>query len=161
MEIIHKVKEKMPDIVLTTDIIVGFPGETEEDFEALCEFIKETEFDRLGAFPYSPEDGTRAALMERVDSDVAQHRAELIMGIQADVMEEFSTNMIGETLDVFFEDIDEKSGFGIGRCYADSPDIDWQVFFDNWHSFTPGTIIPVFIRDTAEGNLIGSAVTED
>ena len=83
------------------------------------------------------------------------------MRIQADVLDEFSNNMIGETLDVLFEDIDPKSGFGIGRCYADSPDIDLQVFFDNWHTLTPGTIIPVFIKDTAEGNLIGSAVTED
>jgi len=160
-ELFFKLRERIPGVVIRTSLIAGLPGEGEEEFEELCDFLRYAKIERAGVFPYSPEDGTRAAEMDRVDSDVAVHRAELIMEIQAQVMEEFSNNMIGETLDVIFEDIDEKSGFGIGRCYADSPDIDWQVFFDNWHSFTPGSIIPVFIRDSAEGNLVGSAVTED
>ncbi len=160
-DLLDKLRERIPGLVLRTSIITGLPGEGEEEFEELCDFLRYAKIERAGVFPFYPEDGTRAALMDHVDFDVAQHRAELIMEIQAGVMEEFSTNMIGETLDVLFEDIDPKSGFGIGRCYADSPDIDWQVFFDNWHSFTPGTIFPVFIRDTAEGNLIGSVVTED
>ena len=160
-ELFFKLRERIPGLVLRTSVIAGLPSEGEEEFEELCDFLRFAKIERAGAFPYYPEEGTRAALMDRVDFEVAQHRAELIMEIQAGVMEEFSNNMIGETLDVLFEDIDEKSGFGIGRCYADSPDIDWQVFFDNWHSFTPGTIIPVFIRDTAEGNLVGSAVTND
>ncbi|MBQ3010589.1 MAG: 30S ribosomal protein S12 methylthiotransferase RimO [Oscillospiraceae bacterium] len=160
-ELFFKLRERIPGVVLRTSIIAGLPGEGEEEFEELCDFLRYAKIERAGVFPYSPEDGTRAALMDRVDSDVAAHRAELLMRIQADVLDEFSNNMIGETLDVLFEDIDPKSGFGIGRCYADSPDIDLQVFFDNWHTLTPGTIIPVFIKDTAEGNLIGSAVTED
>ena len=160
-ELFFKLRDRIPGVVLRTSIIAGLPGEGEEEFEELCDFLRYAKIERAGVFPYSPEDGTRAALMERVDSDVAAHRAELIMQIQSNVLDEFSNNMIGETLDVLFEDVDEKSGFGIGRCYADSPDIDLQVFFDNWHSLQPGNIIPVFIRDTAEGNLIGSAVTED
>ena len=160
-ELFCKLRERIPGVVLRTSIIAGLPGEGEEEFEELCDFLRYAKIERAGVFPYSPEDGTRAALMDRVDSDVAAHRAELLMGIQADVLDEFANNMIGETLDVLFEDIDPKSGFGIGRCYADSPDIDLQVFFDNWHTLNPGTIIPVFIKDTAEGNLIGSAVTED
>ena len=160
-ELFFKLRERIPGVVLRTSIIAGLPGEGEEEFEELCDFLRYAKIERAGVFPYSPEDGTRAALMDRVDSDVAAHRAELLMGIQADVLDEFANNMIGETLDVLFEDIDPKSGFGIGRCYADSPDIDLQVFFDNWHTLTPGTIIPVFIKDTAEGNLVGSAVTED
>lgn len=159
-ELFCKLRERIPGVVLRTSVIAGLPGEGEEEFEELCDFLRYAKIERAGVFPYSPEDGTRAATMERVDSEVAAHRAELIMEIQGNVMEEFSNSLIGETLDVLFEDIDEKSGFGIGRCYADSPDIDWQVFFDNWHSLSPGSIIPVFIRDTAEGNLIGSAVTE-
>ena len=160
-ELFFKLRDRIPGLVLRTSVIAGLPGEGEEEFEELCDFLRYAKIERAGVFPYYPEEGTRAALMDRVDFEVAQHRAELIMEIQASVMEEFSSNMIGETLDVLFEDIDEKSGFGIGRCYADSPDIDLQVFFDNWHSLQPGNIIPVFIRDTAEGNLIGSAVTED
>ncbi len=160
-ELFFKLRDRIPGVVLRTSLIAGLPGEGEEEFEELCDFLRYAKIERAGVFPFYPEEGTRAALMEHVDFDVAQHRAELIMAIQANVMEEFSNNMIGETLDVLFEDIDPKSGFGIGRCYADSPDIDWQVFFDNWHSFTPGTILPVFIRDTDEGNLIGSVVTED
>ena len=160
-ELFFKLRDRIPGLVLRTSVIAGLPGEGEEEFEELCDFLRYAKIERAGVFPYYPEEGTRAALMDRVDFEVAQHRAELIMEIQASVMEEFSNNMIGETLDVLFEDIDEKSGFGIGRCYADSPDIDLQVFFDNWHSLQPGNIIPVFIRDTAEGNLIGSAVTED
>ena len=160
-ELFFKLRERIPGLVLRTSIIAGLPGEGEEEFEELCDFLRYAKIERAGVFPYSPEEGTRAALMERVDTEVAVRRADLIMQIQAHVLDEFSNNMIGETLDVLFEDIDEKSGFGIGRCYADSPDIDLQVFFDNWHSLQPGNIIPVFIRDTAEGNLIGSAVTED
>jgi len=160
-ELFFKLRERIPGVVLRTSIIAGLPGEGEEEFEELCDFLRYAKIERAGVFPYSPEDGTRAALMDRVDSDVAAHRADLLMRIQADVLDEFANNMIGETLDVLFEDIDPKSGFGIGRCYADSPDIDLQVFFDNWHTLTPGTIIPVFIKDTAEGNLVGSAVTED
>ena len=160
-ELFFKLRDRIPGVVLRTSIIAGLPGEGEEEFEELCDFLRYAKIERAGVFPYSPEDGTRAALMDRVDSDVAARRADLIMQIQANVLDEFSNNMIGETLDVLFEDIDPKSGFGIGRCYADSPDIDLQVFFDNWHSLTPGTIIPVFIKDTAEGNLVGSAVTEE
>lgn len=159
-ELFCKLRERIPGVVIRTSIIAGLPGEGEEEFEELCEFLRYAKIERAGVFPYSPEEGTRAATMERVDTDVAVHRAELIMEIQAQVMEEFSNSMIGETLDVLFEDIDNQSGFGIGRCYADSPDIDWQVFFDNWHGFEPGSIIPVFIKDTDEGNLIGSAVKE-
>ena len=160
-ELFFKLRDRIPGVVLRTSIIAGLPGEGEEEFEELCDFLRYAKIERAGVFPYSPEEGTRAALMDRVDHEVAVRRADLIMQIQANVLDEFSNNMIGETLDVLFEDIDPKSGFGIGRCYADSPDIDLQVFFDNWHSLTPGTIIPVFIKDTAEGNLVGSAVTED
>lgn len=159
-ELFMKLRERIPGVVLRTSIIAGLPGEGEEEFEELCDFLRYAKIERAGVFPYSPEDGTRAALMDRVDTDVAVHRAELIMEIQAQVMDGFANNMIGETLDVLFEEIDDKSGFGIGRCYADSPDIDFQVFFDNWHTLSPGTIIPVFIRDSHEGNLIGSAVTD-
>ncbi|MBP3653991.1 MAG: 30S ribosomal protein S12 methylthiotransferase RimO [Oscillospiraceae bacterium] len=160
-ELFFKLRERIPGVVLRTSLIAGLPGEGEEEFEELCDFLRYAKIERAGVFPYSPEDGTRAALMDRVDSDVAEHRAELIMEIQQQVLDEFSNNQIGETLDVLFEEIDDKSGFGIGRSYADSPGIDCQVFFDNWHSFVPGDIIPVFIKDTAEGNLIGSAVTEN
>ncbi len=157
-ELFCKLRDRIPGVVLRTSIIAGLPGEGEEEFDELCDFLRFAKIERAGVFAYSPEEGTRAANMDRVDSDVARHRADLMMQIQYGVMEEFSVGQIGETLDILFEDIDPKTGYGIGRSYADSPDIDWQVFFDNWEGAAPGQIIPVFIKDTDEGNLIGSAV---
>ena len=159
-ELFTKLRDRIPELVIRTSLIAGLPGEGEEEFEELCDFLRHFKIQRAGVFPYSPEDGTRAALMDHVDRDVAEHRAELIMEIQQQVMEQFANDLIGETLDVLFEEVDDVSGFGIGRCWADSPDIDMQVFFDNWHSLPMNTIIPVFIKDTAEGSLVGSAVTE-
>lgn len=158
--LITKLRERIPGVVLRTSLIAGLPGEGEEEFEELCDFLRQAKIERAGVFPYSPEDGTAAALMPRVDKEVAEHRAELIQEIQAQIMEEYSNNQIGETIDVLFEDIDPVSGFGIGRSQADSPDIDWQVFFDDWAGYHPGQIIPVFIKDTDDGDLIGSAVQE-
>lgn len=151
-----KLRQRIPGVVLRTSLITGLPGEGEEEFEELCDFLRRAKIERAGVFPYSPEDGTPAALMDRVDSDVARHRAELVMGIQARIMEDFSVSQIGETLDILCEAYDEDSGLCIGRSWADSPEIDWLVYFDSGKPELVGQIVPVFIRDTRDGDLIGT-----
>lgn len=160
-ELFTKLRERMPQLVLRTSLITGLPGEGEEEFEELCDFLRYFKIQRAGVFPYSPEDGTPAAKMPHVDSDVARHRADLIMGIQAQVMDEFSVSLIGETLDILCEAYDENSGLCVGRSYADSPDIDWLVYFDSGKPSMVGQIVPVFIRDTRDGDLIGTVTKEN
>lgn len=159
-ELFAKLRERMPDVVLRTSLITGLPGEGEDEFEELCEFLRYAKIQRAGVFPYSPEDGTPAAKMPHVDSDTAQRRAELVMEIQAQVMDDFSASLIGETLDVLCEGYDEESGFYAGRSYADSPEIDWLVYFDGAAPECIGQIVPVFIRDTQDGDLIGTLSAE-
>lgn len=151
-----KLRTRIPNLVLRTSLITGLPGEGEEEFEELCEFLQHAKIQRAGVFPYSPEDGTPAAKMPRVDSDVARHRADLVMQLQAKIMEDFSVSQIGETLDILCENYDEESGLCIGRSWADSPDIDWLVYFDSGKPDLVGQIVPVFIRDTRDGDLIGT-----
>lgn len=155
-ELFVKLRERIPNLVLRTTVITGLPGEGEEEFEELCEFLRYAKIQRAGVFPYSPEDGTPAAAMPRVDSEVARHRADLVMQLQTQIMEDFAVSQIGETLDVLCEDYDEESGLCIGRSWADSPDIDWLVYFDSGKPGLVGEIVPVFIRDTREGDLIGT-----
>lgn len=160
-ELFTKLRERMPDVVLRTSLITGLPGEGEDEFEELCEFLRYAKIQRAGVFPYSPEDGTPAAKMPHVDSDTAQRRAELVMDIQAQVMDDFSASLIGETLDVLCEGYNEESGFYVGRSYADSPEIDWLVYFDGAAPECIGQIVPVFIRDTQDGDLIGTLSAEN
>lgn len=160
-ELFAKLRDRMPDVVLRTSLITGLPGEGEDEFEELCEFLRYAKIQRAGVFPYSPEDGTPAAKMPHVDSDTAQRRAELVMEIQAQVMDDFSASLIGETLDVLCEGYNEESGFYVGRSYADSPEIDWLVYFDGAAPECIGQIVPVFIRDTQDGDLIGTLSAEN
>ena len=160
-ELFTKLRDRMPELVLRTSLITGLPGEGEEEFEELCDFLRYFKIQRAGVFPYSPEDGTPAAKMPRVNSDVARHRAELVMEIQSQVMEDFSVSLIGETLDVLCEGYDEESGLCVGRSYADSPDIDWLVYFDSGKPSLIGQIVPVFIRDTRGGDLIGTVAKKN
>lgn len=160
-ELFLKLRERIPHLVLRTSLITGLPGEGEDEFEELCEFLRGAKIERAGVFPYSPEDGTPAAAMPRVDSEVARHRADLVMQIQAQIMENFSVSQIGETLDVLCESYDETSGLCTGRSWADSPDIDWLVYFDSGDPDMVGEIVPVFIRDTRDGDLIGTFAGEN
>ena len=147
-------RERIPGLVLRTSLIAGLPGEGEEEFEELCEFLREAKIERAGVFPFSPEEGTPAATMEHVDFEVAQRRAELINELQAGIMDEYCERMIGQTLEVLCEGYDEELKMFYGRSYADSPDIDGQVFFDGYCS--EGEIVKVEITAADDGNLIGS-----
>ena len=150
-------RQRIPGLVLRTSIIAGLPGEGEAEFEELCEFLREAKIERAGVFPFSPEEGTRAAKMEHVDSETAQRRAELIMQLQSEIMEEFCRSQVGKTLRVLCEGYDEEQKMFFGRSYADSPDIDGLVFFDG--AGCEGNIVDVKITAiTDECFLIGKEV---
>lgn len=150
-------RQRIPGLVLRTSIIAGLPGEGEAEFEELCEFLREAKIERAGVFPFSPEEGTRAAKMEHVDFETAQRRAELIMQLQSEIMEEFCRSQVGKTLRVLCEGYDEEQKLFFGRSYADSPDIDGLVFFDG--AGCEGNIVDVKITAiTDECFLVGEEV---
>ncbi|MBR7074220.1 MAG: 30S ribosomal protein S12 methylthiotransferase RimO [Oscillospiraceae bacterium] len=146
-------RERVPGLVLRTSLIAGLPGEGEAEFEELCEFLREAHIERVGVFPFSPEEGTPAAQMEHVDFEEAQRRADLILELQAPIMEAFCQSFVGKTIDVLCEGFDEESQNYYGRCYADSPDIDGQVFYEGFGR--EGEIQRVVIDETEDGLLYG------
>lgn len=153
-ELFAKLRKRIPGVVLRTSLIAGLPGEGEAEFEELCEFLREAKIERAGVFPFSPEEGTPAAKMSHVDYEEAQRRADLIMDIQASVMDEFASGLIGKTLEVLCLDYDEGEKMWLGRSCYDSPDIDGLVFFEG--DGGEGKIVNVNITAVSEdGNLIG------
>ena len=151
--LLRTLRERIPGLVLRTSLIAGLPGEGEAEFEELCAFLREARIERAGVFPFSPEEGTPAALMEHPDPLTAQRRAELIMELQAGIMDAFCESQIGRTLKVLCLDRDADSGMLVGRSWADSPDIDGLVFFDG--SCEPGEMCEVLIDAAEDGMLYG------
>lgn len=148
-----KLRASIPGLVLRTSLIAGLPGEGEAEFEELCAFLKEARIERAGVFPFSPEEGTPAAAMEHVDYEEAQRRADLIMELQAPIMDDFYNSFLGKTIQVLCETRDDESGLLQGRSYADSPDIDGCVMF---RGKTPeGSFARVLITETEDGILYG------
>ena len=156
-KLFKELRERIPGVVLRTSLISGLPGEGEAEFEELCGFLREAKIERAGVFPFSPEEGTPAAKMPHVDAEEAQRRADLIMEIQAGVMDEFNASLIGKTLEVLCLDYDEEAQMWVGRSCYDSPDIDGLVFFDG--DGGEGNIVYVNITAVSDdGNLIGEEV---
>ena len=156
-ELFAELRRRIPGVVLRTSLISGLPGEGEAEFEELCEFLREAKIERAGVFPFSPEEGTPAAKMPHVDYDEAQRRADLIMEIQASVMDEFNASLIGKTLEVLCLDYDEDEKMWVGRSCYDSPDIDGLVFFEG--DGGEDKIVDVTITAVSDdGNLIGEEV---
>lgn len=155
-ELFDRLKERIPGLVLRTSLISGLPGEGEAEFEELCEFLKEARIQRVGVFPFSPEEGTPAAKMPHVDYEEAQRRADLIMELQAPIMDEFCESFIGKTIRVLCEYYDEEEQCFVGRSYADSPDIDGQVYFSGM--CREGEMADVLITGTEDGILFGEQV---
>ena len=119
----------IPGVVLRTSLIVGYPGESEQDFEVLCRFLKDAKIDRVGAFAYSAEEGTAAALLpQQVEESLKQSRLETVYTLQADIMEDYNRACIGKTMTVLNDGYDELCEVYAGRSFADSPDIDGRVF---------------------------------
>ena len=146
-------RERIPGLVLRTSLIAGLPGEGEAEFEELCEFLREARIERVGVFPFSPEEGTPAAKMPHVDAAEAQRRADIILELQAPIMDEFCAGFVGRTLRVLCEGVDDETGLNTGRSYADSPDIDGQVLFSG--SAAEGEMVNVLIQSAEDGILFG------
>ena len=151
-----KLRAAMPDIVLRTSLICGLPGETDEEFEELCEFLNKQRIQRAGVFQYSPEEGTLAAAMpDQVDPEVAQRRVELVVDLQSRIMDQYNEERLGTVMEVLCEGFDSSEGCYAGRTYADSVDIDGRVLFTAAGVVPAGTFVNVRITDTAEGDLFG------
>ena len=159
-ELINKMRKAIPNLILRTTLITGFPGETEEDFTELSEFVKEIKFERLGCFPYSQEEGTQAAQMpNQIDEEVKQHRMNLIMEEQMNIMQEWGEMQVGKKLEVLVEGFDRYAECWFGRSYADSPDIDGKIFFKaNDIKPKTGSFINVKINECIDGDLMGEII---
>ena len=157
----QKLRERIPGLVLRTSLITGLPYEDEAAFEELCDFLGEQKLQRVGAFPYSPEEGTPAAkMLNRVDTEEAQRRAELVMEIQTQVMDEFNDSRMGDTVEVLCDGYDVQAMSYVGRSYAESPGIDGCIFFTAERDVEPGDFVMVRITGAMDGDLTGEAVEE-
>ena len=164
---IHKLRTAIPDIHIRTTFITGFPGETEEDFEALADFALEAKFERLGVFAYSREEGTPAGDMEaQVDEEIKKARADSIMRLQVEISRAHNEEKVGRVMDVLVEGIDEENAdfvTYVGRTEYDAPEIDGSVVFRAPASdkrLTPGEFVPVLIEDAFDYDLVGTAIQE-
>ena len=153
--LLKKLRARIPGLVIRTSLITGLPGEGEEEFRELCDFLRETRMERVGAFAFSPEEGTPAAEMEHVDAETAQKRAEIIEMLQSEIMDEYNASLIGKTMEVLVDGYDEELEQFYGRTYADSPDIDGRVWIASDEPVQEGEFVMVTIDGCREGDLSG------
>lgn len=154
-KLMDRIKTRMPDVTLRTTFIVGFPGETDQDFEALYDFVAETRFDRVGVFMYSQEEHTPAAGYEaQVPEDVAVERYNRLMALQRSVSLDRNQTLIGRTLPVLVDEADEENGSAVGRTESDAPEVDNEVLLSGT-GLIPGTFVQAVITDAVEYDLVG------
>lgn len=158
-----KLRQRIPGLVLRTSLIAGFPGETEEDFEELCQFLLEYKLERAGVFPYSPEPGSVAAtLPDQVDEDVKRRRVELITDLQMRIVDDYCAAMIGKIVPVLCEGYDDDTELFYGRSDADSPGIDGLVHFEGEEGgVRPGEFYQVKVTGAYDGELVGVLYEEE
>ena len=157
--VVEKLRREIPEIVIRTTFITGFPGETEEDFEELCSFVREMEFDHVGVFPYSREEDTPAYdFPDQIDGQVAQDRADMIMADQMEINARKNETKVGKIIKVLCEEYDAVSEIHFGRSEADAPEIDGKVYFRAPGRIAPGSFMYVKIREVSDYDLIGRAV---
>ena len=154
-ELFAKLRSRIPGLVLRTSVITGLPGEGEEEFAELCEFLKEQKLERVGAFPFSPEEGTLAAEMEHCDWETACSRGETVEMLQSEIMDAYNASWIGQTVDVLIDGYDESFAQYYGRTYADSPDIDGRVWIAADEPLSEGSFVKVCIDAVIDGDLSG------
>ena len=159
-ELFAKLRAKIPGLVIRTSLITGLPGEGEEEFQELCEFLRELRLERVGAFAFSPEEGTPAAEMEFVENEIAVKRAETIEMIQSAIMDDWCDSMIGKTMEILVDGYDEEMEQFFGRTYADSPDIDGRVWIASEEPIREGDFVTVTIDGCVDGDLSGYIVEE-
>ena len=150
-----KLRRRIPGLVIRTSLITGLPGEGDEEFDELCQFLRELRLERVGAFAFSPEEGTPAAEMEYVDNEVAVKRAEIIEMIQSDIMDAYNASFLDRDLEILVDGYDEEFEQFYGRTYADSPDIDGRVWLASETPLREGQFVMAHIDGCIEGDLSG------
>ena len=158
LELFSKLRERIPGLVLRTSLITGLPGEGEEELAELCDFLRQVRIERAGVFPFSPEDGTKAAKMEHVDFEEAQRRAEIVVDVQSDIIDAYNESVLGSVREILCEGFDPQAQMFYGRSYAESPDIDGRVWFTAEEEVPSGTFVPVRLTGTMDGELTGETV---
>ena len=157
--LIDTLRGRIPGLVLRTSLIVGLPGETEEEFAELCEFLQEVRIERAGVFEYSPEEGTEAAcLPDQVDEEEKHRRRLIVEELQSGVIDDYNLSRMHETLDVLCEGWDNESELWFGRTYADSVDVDGKVYFASETEVQPGDFVAVRIENSLGADLEGVRV---
>ena len=159
---IKRLRDEIPQIVIRTTVIVGFPGETQEEFDELLSFVKETEFERLGAFTYSREEDTPAYDFEdQIDEEIKDERLDSVMTLQAEIAQRYCEKQVGKVLDILVDEYDAAAGAYVGRSFADAPDVDCCVFFDidgDKTKYKQGDYVKVRITDFEGYDLIGESI---
>ena len=158
--LLKKLRERIPGLVIRTSLIAGLPGEGEAEFMELLDFLKETRMERVGAFVFSPEEGTPAAAMEHVDSDTAAERVRIIEELQSGIMDDYNASRIGSDMEVLVDGYDEDAEQFFGRTYADSPEIDGRVWLSSEEPLREGRFVTVHIDGMVDGDLSGYVVEE-
>lgn len=159
LKMVDEIRTRVPNAVLRTSLIVGLPGENEYDFEELCEFLRQTKWERAGVFEYSPEEGSVAAQMpEQVDSETKSRRREIIEDIRREIMDDFNERCIEETLEILCEGFDRAAGCYYGRSCYDAPEVDGKVFFESKNRVEAGDFVNVLITEAVDGDLFGECV---
>ena len=157
--LLKKLREKIPGVCIRTTLIAGLPGETEEEFEELCDFVREEAFERLGCFAYSTEEGTPAGEMpDQIDPELRRHRADQIMELQMGIAAGIARSLEGQTLEVLCEGYDEEAQCYAGRSYMDAPDIDTKVYFTGRSGLEPGQFVTVEITGADGYDIVGEEV---
>ena len=157
-KVFHDLRARIPGLVLRTSIIAGLPGEGEKEFEELCDFLREEKIERAGVFPFSPEEGTKAATMEHVPMEEAQRRTELLVDVQSDIIDEYNESVLGDVREVLCEGWSEEAQSFVGRSYAESVDIDGKIYFSAERDIMAGEFVNVCLTGTMDGELTGEAV---
>ena len=150
-------RERVPGVVLRTSVITGLPGEGEKEFDELCQFLADERIERAGVFPYSPEEGTPAALMDRPSQDVAMRRAEIIADLQSRIMDDYDRTRIGRVVTVLIEGFREGDGLYYGRSFAESPDVDGYIMVKG-EGIAMHEFVQVRILEAMNGLIIGEAL---
>ena len=158
--LLKKLRERIPGLVIRTSLIAGLPGEGEAEFMELLDFLKETRMERVGAFVFSPEEGTPAAAMEHVDSDTAAERVRIIEELQSGIMDDYNASRMGSDMEVLVDGYDEDAEQFFGRTYADSPEIDGRVWLSSEEPLREGRFVTVHIDGMVDGDLSGYVVEE-
>ena len=155
-ETVEKLRREVPGIILRTTAMVGFPGESDDDFTELCEFVKEARFDRFGTFTFSEEEGTAAVELDsKVDPQIAQDRYDILMQTQLTITEDQSAEKVGKVFEVLCDGFDTVAEIYYGRSYADAPDVDGRVYFTSKEKVEAGQFVKVRVTEALDYDLVG------